>query len=96
MSDLRQLPSIDRLIQEEALKVFPERIRTAAARAAVDQGRTLLRAGTKVDVLQAAVVLATAMSGQSVAPAINMSGVVLHTGLGRARIAPEALAAVAS
>ena len=96
MSDLRQLPSIDKLIQEEALKGFSERIRTAAARAAVDQGRTLLRAGTKVDVLQAAVVLATAMSGQSVAPAINMSGVVLHTGLGRARLAPDALAAVAS
>lgn len=35
------------------------------------------------------------MATPSLRPAINMSGVVLHTGLGRARLAPEAAAAVA-
>jgi L-seryl-tRNA(Ser) seleniumtransferase len=90
---LRSLPSVDRLAGHPALAGFSDRARRIGAREAVALFRSGTQAGLSPD-LEAlpewAAKLAEEADGPSLKPAINMSGVVLHTGLGRARLAPEA------
>ncbi len=97
--DFRALPSVDRLSQDPALAGFSERVRRVAARGAVAFARGAMQNGTEAtyaDILTEAVGRAGGMSGASLRPAINMSGVVLHTGLGRARLAQAAIEQVRS
>lgn len=97
MSDLRNLPKIDALASHELLAAFPEKVRSEAARRAVGMAREALKSGAAVDLdglPSEAQWVAVEMSRPSVRQAINMSGVVLHTGLGRARLAAEAVAAM--
>ncbi len=94
---MRQLPSVDRLMRSKALAAFPEPTRAKAARAAVAAARERMRAEGfpgEESIEEEAVRLARSMSAPSLRPAVNMSGVVLHTGLGRARLAPEAAEAL--
>lgn len=92
MPDYRSLPSVDKLSQSPELSAFAERVRRVAARGAVSEARARLSSGGEVDgVVERAVELARSLSEASLRPAVNMSGVVLHTGLGRARLAEAAV-----
>jgi len=90
--DRRNLPKIDELASHPSLSAYPPKLRTKAARAAVYRLRNDIDAGVESrftpEVLAAQ--FALAISGSSLKPAINLSGVILHTGLGRARLATGA------
>ncbi|AIE87832.1 L-seryl-tRNA(Sec) selenium transferase [Fimbriimonas ginsengisoli] len=94
--ELRDLPKVDTLANAAPLAEFPPRIRTEAARAAIDAMRSALTEGRDVpDGLEFAMTHARGASDLSLRPAVNLSGVVLHTGLGRARLAPSVATHVA-
>ena len=94
----RQLPSIDALLAgpgvASLLTEHPRALVLKAARAAVDAARVNGGAppaeGWDAAVRAAVVRLAV----PSLAPVINATGVVLHTNLGRAPLAPQAIAAI--
>lgn len=100
--DLRVLPKVDDLLREaqddSELVNVPRGALRHAARAAVEGMRARLRAGLAVDPAEARARLREALEAArrgSLAPVVNATGVVLHTNLGRAPLAPEAVAAVA-
>ena len=94
----RQLPSIDALLAgpgvASLLAQHPRALVLKAARAAVDAARVNGGAppaeGWDAAVRAAVVRLAV----PSLAPVINATGVVLHTNLGRAPLAPQAIASI--
>ncbi|NNG15311.1 MAG: L-seryl-tRNA(Sec) selenium transferase [Gemmatimonadales bacterium] len=95
----RRLPSVDRLLQDPSVRPFldaaPRSVVVAAIREAVEEAR---QRGGRVpdswaDEIRHKVVRRTA---PSLAPVYNATGVVLHTNLGRAPLAPAAMEAVAS
>src|SRR5687768_17918948 len=96
MPDFRSLPKVDQVAGSEGLKRFPAKIRTQAARLAVASLREAVRKGSSVEVTVEAIaeMEAERIAAQSLGPAINLSGVILHTGLGRARLAPDAARAL--
>jgi L-seryl-tRNA(Ser) seleniumtransferase len=97
MADLRGLPKVDVLASHPALADFLEPIRIAAARETIAELRQSLISGSGADLENAprlAVAKAHAMSRTSIRNVINATGVILHTGLGRARLAKEALEAI--
>lgn len=88
--ELRLLPKVDALRSASELSGFSDRVRTAAARLAIERARETLVAGEPFDLATLPLVAleeATRLGAATLRPAINMSGVVLHTGLGRARLA---------
>jgi L-seryl-tRNA(Ser) seleniumtransferase len=98
---LRALPSIEQLLRRPSLEArlsgIPRARAVAALRLAVDRVRVRLLRGEPrpfedADVDEALRTLAT----PNLRPVINATGVVLHTNLGRAPLAPEAVARVAS
>lgn len=93
---LRDLPSVDRLASDPRLASFSEPLRLAAARQAVATVRRAILAGRIVaeSIEDVAFNWAIAAGQNSVRPVINASGVVLHTGLGRARLATAAVEAI--
>ncbi len=99
MTDLRrQLPSIDAILANPGiaslLAEHPRALVVKAARAAVDAAR-VNGGAPPVEGWDAAVRAAVARLGvPSLAPVINATGVVLHTNLGRAPLAPAAIAAL--
>ncbi len=91
----RDLPSVERLSAQ--LSELTHELAVAVARQAIDEAREQLRAGEVVgDLLARARELATAMGRSQLRRAINATGVLLHTNLGRATLAPSAVAAVAA
>ncbi|MFI5386027.1 MAG: L-seryl-tRNA(Sec) selenium transferase [Fimbriimonadales bacterium] len=99
MDSLRALPKVDALSRSVALAGFPTRVRVEAARRAIDEMRQMIQSGTLLKGQTAeelAVTRARGMTGKSLRPAINLSGVVLHTGLGRARLARAAVDQIAA
>lgn len=98
MSDPRRtLPSVDRLLREpgvQALLAQAPRSRVlAAVRAAVAAARTgSAPADWSVDIQGRL----ERLSRASLHPVLNATGVVLHTNLGRAPLAPAAIAAIES
>ncbi|TFG45588.1 MAG: L-seryl-tRNA(Sec) selenium transferase [Gemmatimonadales bacterium] len=98
----RQLPSVDRLLQEPAinrlLDTIPRSVVVAAAREAVAvarRGRSDAPEDWAADVSERA----SRLARRSLRPVLNATGVVLHTNLGRAplaRAAVEAVTAIAS
>ena len=99
MSDPRRhLPSVDSLLAGPGvaplLATHPRALVVKAARAAVDEAR--VKGGTAPaegwdEAVRAAV---RRLAVPSLAPVINATGVVLHTNLGRAPLAPAAIAAI--
>lgn len=87
---------MDELAESPALASYPRRIRIQAARSAIESIRQgLLDGGADArdpEILAAGE--AARLAALTLRSAINMSGVILHTGLGRARLAEEAAAAL--
>ncbi|HEV8123755.1 MAG TPA: L-seryl-tRNA(Sec) selenium transferase [Gemmatimonadales bacterium] len=98
MSDPRRaLPSVDRLLRDPSLQpllaVTPRDLVADAAREALDAARRQ-RAGVPEDWAGEIRERVERRSAQSLRPAINATGVVLHTNLGRAPLAAAAIEAV--
>lgn len=73
------------------LATIPERLRKVAIQTTLQNFRQQIAAGKQVGDLEAAVLEAAAeMNRTAIGPVINGSGVILHTGLGRARLAESA------
>jgi len=101
-SDRPRPPSVERLLAVARTRTGTERDATAltdAARETIDDERRRLRAGEKartIDDLADAVVMSLEdFLEMDVAGAINATGVIVHTNLGRAPWPDEAIAAVA-
>lgn len=101
---LRQLPSVERLLQEPAIQALvlahTRPVVLAAVRATLDAERTAIRAGAGPRDLPA-LVAAVAAHVQALARpplrrVLNATGVVLHTNLGRAPLSASALEAIAA
>lgn len=97
------LPAVDRVLGADAARVAAERYgRTAAVasvRAALEEVRPAWRGGAAVDVSperigQIALARLEVSDVPSQRRVINLTGTVLHTNLGRALLAEEAIAAV--
>ncbi|NVO16603.1 MAG: L-seryl-tRNA(Sec) selenium transferase [Rhodoplanes sp.] len=107
---LRRLPSVDEVLKTSAacaaVEQFGRPAAVAAVRSALDETRTALRTGgvvvaadtaTADTVAQAALARLVAAAWPAVRPVFNLTGVVLHTNLGRAVLAEAAIeAAVAA
>lgn len=98
----RDLPSVDRLLQEPAvaalLEVAPRGVVVEATRQAIAVARRG-RAGVPTDWAADIAERTERLAKRSLHPVLNATGVVLHTNLGRAPLAAaavEAMAAVAS
>jgi L-seryl-tRNA(Ser) seleniumtransferase len=102
---LRNLPSVDRLAQHELLAAVPRALLVREARALVESVRTAIAAGQ----LDTAAVAARFADGQGARELLarcrqaqrgrhrrvyNATGVVLHTGIGRAPLAAAAVEAL--
>ncbi|WP_127089284.1 L-seryl-tRNA(Sec) selenium transferase [Aquabacter cavernae] len=103
---LRALPAVDAVLTSPAATPLLERhgraATTAAMRAALETARAAIRAGadapaTPADLAAAAAKLLETQARPSLQPVFNLTGTVLHTNLGRAILAEEAIeAAVAA
>lgn len=93
---LRDLPSVDELADSNRLDSWPRPLRVAAARYAIGTSRRAILAGKPLfqSVEDLAISWALAAQQNSIKPVINASGVILHTGLGRARLAESAVRAI--
>lgn len=100
-ASLRALPQVQRLLelgQGHELVAHPHGAVVAALRRALEEARTALRRGEAGPVLPDALldrahVLLRAGQGPALGRVINATGIVLHTNLGRAPLAPAAAAA---
>lgn len=93
---LRDLPGIDRLLDEVGRTDLPRELVRAAAREVVDEARAAVRGGAAVPTDIAARVGQRLVSWLSMRqrPVINATGIVVHTNLGRAPWHPDAARAV--
>ncbi len=97
MSEFRALPSVDQLQRAPRLAEFDAVIRVSAARQAIDQAREQVKRGqanSREEIEDQAALIAAELAQATLRPVINLSGVILHTGLGRARLAPAAVEAI--
>ena len=101
--EYRKLPSVDELLRDQRaarlLEAFPReavvdgiRGALAGARAAIEGGASAPECQTLLD---SATAIARRQSQPSLRRAINGTGIIVHTGLGRAVLGKEAQAAVA-
>ena len=100
MTDRRRaLPSVDRLLQEPGVRALcelaPRNVVAGAVRDAIARARTR-RAGIPDDWIAEVADLVRQRLRPSLAPAVNATGIVLHTNLGRAPLAAAAVAALAA
>jgi L-seryl-tRNA(Ser) seleniumtransferase len=98
----RQLPSIAKILRSAEVEALCGRYgrapTVATLRGVLSALRARLEAGEPIDgaagVPALALHLRAALEARALAPVINATGVVLHTNLGRAPLAPAAIAAV--
>jgi L-seryl-tRNA(Ser) seleniumtransferase len=91
--NLRDLPSVDRLLADDVLAAAPRPLATAAARAAVDQARETIQAGGEPgDLVEAARTELARLAAPALRRVLNATGVIVHPNLGRAPLPPAALA----
>lgn len=102
-SRLRALPKVDELLKRDDVAAMladaPRALVVESLRESIDAVRSRILAGADEEpqagvVVAAAAVLLAGMSARSLVRVINATGIVLHTNLGRAPLAPEAVAAV--
>ncbi|RWM22755.1 L-seryl-tRNA(Sec) selenium transferase [Mesorhizobium sp.] len=101
-SRLRDLPSVDRVLRTPlaaaAVERFGQQSTTRAIRDALEEVRAACRTGAAVpepsDLAADALLRLKAAERPSLRPVFNLTGTVLHTNLGRALIADEALEAM--
>ena len=86
MESLKQLPSVDQVLQSLGEKSLPHDIVVAEIRAVLAQQRESIKAGGTVDPAIRELVQAHLhkLTQPSLRRVINATGVVLHTNLGRA------------
>jgi len=93
--DLRDLPSVDRLLADEALAAAPRALAVEAARTVLERAREQIEAGEEPgDVVATARAEVERLATPSLRRVLNATGVIVHTNLGRAPLAPSALARV--
>ena len=99
---LRQIPAVDELLGREALRALERRVGhrlvVEATRRVIQNLRGRLSSGSlgsvSVEMLEKEIVAATQSAAEfSLRAVINASGVILHTNLGRAPLAPKAVLA---
>ncbi|MEW5884111.1 MAG: L-seryl-tRNA(Sec) selenium transferase [Armatimonadota bacterium] len=93
----RSLPSVSRLIESPELAAFPHADAVEAAREAIENARIAMGDGEpppEEQILERAVAIATRLRTPGFNRAINCSGAILNTGLGRARLCREAVIAI--
>jgi L-seryl-tRNA(Ser) seleniumtransferase len=103
-AELARLPSVDRLLAQPALAALVAAHGHAfvkrAIQDALDAARARIRSGAAAPALEALVDDAAARVGALAAPRMrpvfNLTGTVIHTNLGRALLADEAIDAVAA
>lgn len=89
---LRDLPSVDRMLDDPRLVSAPRDLALAAARVSLERARAAIRAGGDPgDPVAAAVVELEHALRPSLRRVINATGVVVHTNLGRAPLPPSAV-----
>jgi L-seryl-tRNA(Ser) seleniumtransferase len=92
---LRDLPSVDELVRDEQLAGEPRELVVAAARTVLDNARDEIRGGVEPGSIVDAVLAELARARRpSLVRVVNATGVLVHTNLGRAPLAPEAIARV--
>ena len=89
----RRVPSTDSVLADPLLADSLDRLDREVVKAAIREAQQQVRTGSLVPEAVAGVVAAT-LRPASLRPVLNATGVVLHTNLGRAPIAPEAVAAI--
>jgi L-seryl-tRNA(Ser) seleniumtransferase len=95
VSALRQLPSVEQLAAR--LPGIPHALAVRAAREAVAAARERLLEGDELgDLEREAAALAERAQRPSLRPLVNASGVIVHTNLGRAPLAGQAVEAAAA
>ncbi len=101
-ADLRQLPSVDRILNAPAVQAlmpfYGRRLVVAAIRRTLDAIRDEVRAGSESPTPEEVVARVTAYLQEHLAPTlkpvINATGVIIHTNLGRAPLSAAARAAM--
>jgi L-seryl-tRNA(Ser) seleniumtransferase len=90
--ELRDLPSVDRLLGDEVLAAAPRPLAAAAARSALERAREAIRTGVDPgDPVAAARAELARISAPSLRRVLNATGVIVHTNLGRAPLPVPAL-----
>jgi L-seryl-tRNA(Ser) seleniumtransferase len=100
--EMRKLPSVDRLLQEETIAALVERwgheLTVDAVREALETARQAIRDGRACprpyQLVQDVAGRLAARLRPTLRPAINATGVIIHTNLGRAPLSAEARAAM--
>ncbi|HEY3059384.1 MAG TPA: L-seryl-tRNA(Sec) selenium transferase [Chloroflexota bacterium] len=94
---LRELPSVDRLLQDPRLRELPRELTLHAAREVLDEARQATLNGGwphALDELPSLVAQRVEQATQlRLRPVINATGVIIHTNLGRAPLSAAALSA---
>jgi len=101
---LRALPSVDRLVglaqAEPAVAAAPRALQVTAAREVIEAARTAAAVGQGVPPLEELAARAAALVARGTTlplrRVINATGVIIHTNLGRAPLARDALDAIAN
>jgi L-seryl-tRNA(Ser) seleniumtransferase len=89
---LRDLPSVDSLLADERLAAEPHELTVVAAREVLERARDDIRGGREPGSLVDAVLAQLAAARRpSLRRVLNATGVIVHTNLGRAPLAPAAL-----
>jgi L-seryl-tRNA(Ser) seleniumtransferase len=96
----RALPSADRVLREPRLRDAPHDVAAGAVRESLASARAAVAAGmrppTFAEVVEDAASRSDAALRPPLRPLINATGIILHTNLGRAPLADEAIEAMAA